>query len=718
MIVDGVSNAKVYAISKHVELRTKGWWDDAVRRATEYELYVINGGLSDTTLFKKVNETLGSSVDRSTFSENLQIAAKKERLYESNDKYYLTETAEASLRTSEEAAKKIGDYCKNKYEQVIAPIRRATSRVPEWEDFKVKVLYPLTKELGVHTLSFLKERTPPPSNRTLDDFVNGFSSDVQDKLKKACIDFLDPNDPTIRSLVHGYLNHYMLISSSALDRKTLENLRTSINGAPEFNILVDTNVIFSLLNLHKNPSNDAVQSFVELASKSQDIKVNLYALEATVQEALRTLEAVKEDFSGMTPQNIATAAVKHGDVSGLPGRFYEVAATSGGMDAEIYFSRYALKLRTLLAGHSVQIIDEDIATYKANTSFQQKVSDWMSFEEGRAKPRARGKVLHDVLAMEYVRLQRTGTEPTLPTAKWWFLTADQVLQNYERRGLQGSPHPPKCINPAEMLQILRFWVPLNENLEKALVGGIRMPFSFFSYDAQAEVVSTAIIKRISKEAQITDFPQDLADELLADQALRETIGFSEADSEATEQAFQNALGRQLEELRKRLDESHEKIQILSQKNNALAHELQRRANEKQPRIQKKTAPTKQNRRSDANQIRQTQEIAQLRASLEDMKVEAKNNAERDRKHLFIAMLIIASVVAISFSGRIPLPLWAVTVIVCFALVIFGLISLYALRLNHTSWGNSVKKLAVTLGGFILSGIISTFISYTLVTPSN
>ena len=92
-----------------------------------------------------------------------------------------------------------------------------------------------------------------------------------------------------------------------------------------------------------------------------------------------------------------------------------------------------------------------------------------------------------------------------------------------------SSGPPVCLEPSSLIQLFQFWIPSSINLDEALVGSVRQPLLFLTFDKQSEQVTLRILSEISRFEGIGDLDADTASTILTSTALRNRLITSEND---------------------------------------------------------------------------------------------------------------------------------------------------------------------------------------------
>lgn len=556
MALKQVDNTQIYALAEHVELLRSGWWEDAIDRMLQYQLYLTVQGLSEEVLIRQTQNQLDARHDKHLIQQRLDRLTERGDLLRDGKSYYLTEKVRGEYSRIQAEAEDLQQRTKARYEGILQPHQRLITYLPSWNEFSQELLIPVINELGARTMELLRGEMPVPRTAAYSKFIAKFKDEDRMAIQSLIIDFLDPEDSAVRSYIHGYLNHYMLVKSSSLDKKTLDRITNDQDNNPSFKILLDTNILFSILSLHYNPANAAAEALVELTKViGSYVDVGLYVLSRTLEEAKTSLASARDQAPrGRVTRPMAQAAQEVGNISGLVGRYIELATQGSAGSPGSYFGDLIDGLEILLEDKGIIILSEGFESIEDRRSYKDAVDNWYSFEYDKQNGRGRNQVMHDVLCVTYVKDRRQGKVAGFAQSEWWFLTADFGLQSYEK-SITGRKGVPLSINPAEMVQMLRFWVPRSDRLESALVGGIRLPFSFFHGEKNMHKTSLEILDRMSRYSNVESFSTELAERLLTDKVLRANIESARDSSEGNKQdAFESALARDVKALEKQAED--------------------------------------------------------------------------------------------------------------------------------------------------------------------
>ena len=623
--------AHVYALAEHVELRSSDWWGMALDLTAQFVLFEHMEGLEHKEVIRLTKRELHADLEGPLIEKRLSILLQDGFVHERNKKLYLSESKRQEYSRMQAEATRLESENKEIYIRLTLEYGSLIQQIPEWLIFTEQLLIPLINELGAETLNLLSGSTHVIKTHANQRFLQRFKETEQPYIQAFVVKFLDPSRNSIRKYVLGYLNRYMLASASSVDRVTLDSLQKD-GRKPVFKIVLDTNVIFSILNIHLNPSNETSESFLELTQLAHEYAdIGLYVLSSTIAESIGALEgALHAAPSGNITGPIARAGRSAGQISGLVGRYIETVAEGAKVTPTSYFQPYINNMEIILGDLGISIIDDSESIIRERVSFLDKVRDWLADD---SHDRSRAKIVHDIHALEFVKEKRKDVVKSLVDAEWWLMTADFGLQRYEKKSMNHSSKYALSMNPGEMVQILRFWVPRSEYLAQALVSGIRLPFVFHKFGPQTESISLRILDKVSNYSNAQEFSESVVTQILTDEALRSGLLDSRLDDEAVGSKIEASIARNIVAAEKNIRIRDAEIEKLNRelKERDLMANRQSVSTERVSEIANGKERSKQNRISALN--RAEKEVQKQRNALRELRLTQENMERQHQSEL-------------------------------------------------------------------------------------
>ena len=506
-----------------------------------------------------------------------------------------------------------------------------------WEDFQNKMVGPLIKQLGARTYNLVRgTQSLLEEARPFDEFLTGIVEQEHSAVKTAVEQFFDPSDADVRTWLLSRLHAYFLGLAAQIDHDTLRALSEARGAKLQFVVVLDTNFLFSLLDVHRNPSNEAAKLLVELIKEiSELVDVTLCVLPLTVSEALDALRHAKKQV----PQEVVSPHMAEATLSqvplGLVSRYLERIVEAGEpIRRDDYFDLYINDFDYVLDEHAVQVIDDPLAE-------QLRQNGQLSGEANRLRTETRkglNTIWHDLVLWRYVDEKRRPERTHRPSeTKYWGVTVDYAwLLRYDRERRQALQGLPRVMHPTQFIHMLQFWVPRSERMEKALFGSARLPLLFPEFDEQTEKVTLRILNGIARFKNAPDLSTGTVLRILQDRALRAKIfrGVSQetVDAEVESSAFRLADEREADQER-----AERELRKLREENLRLKEERATRdvrtqgSNQSKKKLQTEMQrQEEQNRKQQGKLQEQNKNLLTKLTQLDEKLTEVQQTRERER----------------------------------------------------------------------------------------
>lgn len=554
---DSVASATLlYSLAEHVQFRKDGWHDEAISRVALCVLHERHVGMTLDNLVLEVIRMLGIAIDDGAVFTRVESLCQGGAIVRVEGLLVLSQAERIRLDGEQTQAESIVASCRDRLDRSVR--NHGTVGSVTWESFVSDLVIPMTNELGSRTFDLLRGSTPVHDTTAARSFVDSFPESEREAVRDTVAEYLDPADTNVQRHLLGYLTNYTLLSAGGLSESQLASLLGE-SGDIALDVLVDTNVAFSMLKLHRNPMNDATQALLQLRDQlGPGVTLNFHMLAATVDEAKRSLEGARRAAPrSAAPSAFEKAAEESGFLSGLLEGYLHARNSDRLLSADAYFVPYIDAFETIMSEHRISILDHEAAADLSRV--QERTDNWMTYERGAGRGKSRDQVEHDVLAIEVVKQKRGHGNVTASSARWWIVTLDLRLQSRERKDLGGSRRLPSTINPAELVQLVRLWVPRSAATERALVGAIRMPFAFYSYEPELEQSALRILAAVAGVQGMSGLDQAGALRVFQDATLRAQLAGLAAGSEKEADAIAATVKRVDLEYRARAESAEREL---------------------------------------------------------------------------------------------------------------------------------------------------------------
>lgn len=549
----------ILSLIHHVELNKAGWWDRTVQQFILAELFRSTASLSIEELQQGIATSLRRQIDSDFLDKQIDALEKAGHLVALPAQGF--RLAEGARTRMQSAAASVDDNARAVEQRFRDEVERRGIEIDAgetWTAFSSQVLSPMVQDLGARTYQVLSGADlRQESSDYLGVFLKRFPAEYHTALTEVAIAVLDPRNETVRSYILRQLNTRFVVEAAGLPRQVLEQLGRDRKGHRQRVLLfLDTNFLFSLLQLHANPANEAAEALSHLLKQVHDfIDVQLYVLPNTLDEARHRIGTEIDRLRHLVLTPKLAQAVRAGEVSGLAQRYIqEVAKGTVRMRPEEFFGPYHDDLLSFARARGVELYNVRIEDVERSQAVIDDTLDREKFEKVKYGDKAKSyeQLLHDVAAWHLCRSKRPGRIDSPLEAGAWVVTVDYRLLGFDRHKLKAARSQiPVCVHPAVLTQLLQFWVPRSPEFEQALVASMRLPFFFNEFDPEAERVTVRILGTLGRFQNVDKLPEQTIANVLASQALRQRLA-GPATVEEQIQAVESALVEENSRLEERM----------------------------------------------------------------------------------------------------------------------------------------------------------------------
>src|SRR6266542_3275694 len=404
--------AEVSALVHQVELNRAGWWDRTVQRLVLAAVWLCEGTPTTDDVNGMLKSSFSLDLSRGKFdsavgvleAQGLIIRAPGGGLRIPDQKRTEFEKEIAAAEAGTRAAREF-------FFELVAKSGQAIDAVEAWDVFDEEFLTPLIRDVGANAYRLLAGERLVADAGLVDRFLKRFNAKLRPALKDLVTAFLDPKRAEVRGHVSRMLHATFCVEASGLSEEAVQRLTKAMGKQVVFRIFVDTNFLFSLLELHENPSNAAAAELQEVIAKLKtDPKVQLYVTPRTIEEAKTSLSGAKFRATGLPAGLAFTHAALRAGVSGMTERFLiERARRDGKLSANDWFDPYLNDFVPLARAKGVELFNVKLDSYAAREDVVDDIALVMRFEE-KLPPRHRRKsyekVSHDMILWHFVNDNR------------------------------------------------------------------------------------------------------------------------------------------------------------------------------------------------------------------------------------------------------------------------------------------------------------------------
>lgn len=518
---------EISSLVHHISLNKAGWWDEALKNLVLGIIGLSKENLSIQDLKLKLSSNYEIEIPDQTLEEIINLLRIDKEIVEiASDQFKVTEKTLIKLNKFRLENESLQSLIKNKFMKSLENHCPSMRSDEFWETFHDKCLTTLIKELGARIYElFVKKDERISRQIIISNFLETCPENNRNSIKSAIIDFLNPEDNDIRTYIFQILNAYFFLEASHLKQDTIEKLSKIPKEMPEFIIYVDTNFLFSILELHENPSNEAAKSLLQLIKAlGEKVKIHFYMAPSSLEEAKSAINNAKSHLHELrlTPK-LAKAALNF-DLSGLVKRYAQVIIEAGTtISPDAYFDPYLQNFKIITEKKGIIFDETSFEELEKNSDIRNEIGYQADYdnEQRREKAKSHREWTHDILFWYYIKSKRPANCESPFNAKYWIITVDYSFITWDiLKKREMNKDIPICIHPTTLTQMLQFWIPRTDQFEKTMMSTLRLPFLFQDFDRESEQVTLDILDTLSRFENIDDLSVETITLILLDEALR------------------------------------------------------------------------------------------------------------------------------------------------------------------------------------------------------
>ena len=426
--------APVIHLIHYVELHQSGWWDRALERLVQAVIW-LGAPMTRDQVAEELNDCLQQRLPSDRFDSMLEqlIASGTVIVLAGNRLKLNIELEKAFAAESEE----VQGSERSVEELILLTARTHNLPQPEelWSDFNEQFLDPMIAESGARVYDLLTGGADgqPLYEPHLASLIAKYGVSV----RAALVDFLDPNNPSVRQYVLRRLNAAFVREAASLSRSVLDELAAVQVHHDRVRVLLDTNFVFSFLKLHDNPSNDVAEELLNLARRvSAYINVEFYVLPITIEEIRKVLGDSIARLEGVRPSAHLAQSAALVNPSGLANAYFQAAGSPGaiGLTAQEFFGPYESNLLAILRSNGIELYNEDLDALRVDP---EVIDDLTAITEHQRTHRQNGPKpydtnLHDMVLWHFTRRRRSSVAVSALDVNMWVATVDYGLIAFDR----------------------------------------------------------------------------------------------------------------------------------------------------------------------------------------------------------------------------------------------------------------------------------------------
>jgi hypothetical protein len=548
---------EVIALVQHVELNKAGWWDKGVQRLVLASVWLSDHAPNLKEIQQMLEQDFSLPLSDRKLLESLSALEKEDVLIKLQDDTFRIPDSQRAVFDSEIAdAERVSNQARDFFFGLVLRICKELHPPQVWGVFESTFLAPLIKEVGTNAYHLISGSPMVVDKNIVNSFLKEFPATIHGDLRKIVADFLDPRKEEVRQYISRMLHARFCVEASGLSETIIGKLNSSAGKQIQFRVFVDTNFLFSLLDLHDNPSNDAARELQELITQlKHNLKIQLFIIPRTIKEAKASISAAKHSLTDIPSGSNFTRAALNLGFSGMALKFFEERFRRDGiLKASDWFDPYLDNFIAIAREKGVEIFNEDLSLYSTRQDVVDDLNDILVAQKKRPEKKRKSyeKIEHDMVLWHFANDKRPAYIESPIDARDYIITVDFSLIGFdEHKQRRSDSKVPLCLHPTSLIQLLQFWVPRTKEFEEAMLGSMRLPFLFQKFDIEAERTSLKILRGLARFEGREDISEQTITRVILNEGLRSRMTSERTVDEYEEVALiRDAL---IQELQSRVD---------------------------------------------------------------------------------------------------------------------------------------------------------------------
>ena len=558
---------EVVSLIHHVSLNESGWWKKATSQVVLGVLWKKSTPIGREELQADLLRELGHTISEPSLTAQLQTLTAQGAIIEAQDgKLRLGEATRRALVAANQLTIAERDECLMSFTASCKNHVEALDPDMVWDYFR-KGLASTVRLAGANLYHLLGDGNLERGKDWLTAFFKNFDIAHREGLRKVVADFFAPGNQPCRNQVLRMMSAQFFAEASQLNDATIKALEGD-KKKRVIRIVLDTNFIFSVLDLHDNPSDGSALSLIALAAQAKRyLDIKFYVLPATIDEAqhvladqLRAVERIR------TTGSMARAALTQA-LSGIARRYFSAAAASNGLSPGEYFKPYIEDLRTILIDKGIAVLEAHPSVYNQRQDVVDDVlveQEWEDQNIPEHRRKSYETLLHDVVLWHAVSDRRSSYIDSPFEIEYWAVSIDWRLVGFDRKKRDtGANKLPVVLHPSSLVQLIQFWVPRSVEMDASLVDSLSLPLYFQSFDIEDERATIKVLEAISRYENQSDISEATITKILANQALRARLRESTAANDVVFELVREEILAEHRLTVEKLGAAESSIQVLS-----------------------------------------------------------------------------------------------------------------------------------------------------------
>jgi len=235
----------------HIELAKAGWGARLAEQLLAAVAYSTTKPMSQSDLRQTIEGQYGIRLADTDVSRAVGTWTSKKVLLEiETGRYRLSEAHRGAIAKQLEETAQLEAAAKSAFDAILTKYGIAIDAA--WSEFQSHCLRPLIHDVGARIYHVLYGEPPTAEQQMhIDSYTTRYAPEQRSSLAVAVDEFIRSSPPPARRYILQHLHAHLLMSAASLPASTLDRLQARLKSTTQLTLIVDTNVLFSILDLHE-----------------------------------------------------------------------------------------------------------------------------------------------------------------------------------------------------------------------------------------------------------------------------------------------------------------------------------------------------------------------------------------------------------------------------------------------------------------------------------
>lgn len=512
---------EVLSLITYSELNSSTWRRNIINEIILYYIFTEKYLLNQNNLLVYLEKTFHLDITNIELSESINELSKKNEIFNTSKGYVLSEEKRENISKNLLNTNEDIENDKNNFYELCKKYCPSLNHERVYNNFNISFCQAL-KVSGASMFEVISQKNLERTD-WISRFCEKFPPEFERGLNNLMNEYFTEMKPFSKKRILGIIKFFLFYSASKLPKKSLDLLMQK-RDKKKIILLLDTNVIFSILDLHYNPYDEAVNVLIDYINKSKHIcDIQLRVTSETIEEAKRVLVNSGKNISRTRIRpNMYTTALKY--YQGMEKALLEkVSGTLQSIDTLLEY--YINSLKTILETKGIKIYNvyQGIAESECVKNDLEKINTGqLTFTDSLNKsPKS---IEHDICLWHTVNKERGRRGNEFSEIDIWGVTIDRWMVSFDQEKRKDNElSAPHFLPPLSILQIIRFWVPENNDIEEYVFLISRPAFFSNNFTKQDEEAARSIINTISYFENSEKLPEKAIATIVGDLSLQKAI---------------------------------------------------------------------------------------------------------------------------------------------------------------------------------------------------